>query len=54
VSWDPDIEDRNIDSGDNAGCDPFDFNDSVLSFGHHVYSVDDNLHETLYFKNPAK
>ena len=47
VSWDPDAEDRDINTSDEEGNTPFDFNGGTTVFDHDCNSVDDDLQKKL-------
>lgn len=54
MSWNPDIEDGNIDGGNDTSSDPLDLDNGILVLGYHVDPVDDDLHQTLDFEDPEE
>lgn len=54
VSWDPDTENSNVDHS-NDDCGPYlQFLHKLFIFCNDPYSIDNDLHQKLDFKNPQK
>jgi len=54
VSWDPDTENGNVDHSNDDGSSDLQFLHKLLILSDDPYSIYDDLHEELDFKNPEK
>jgi hypothetical protein len=54
MSWYPDAKYHNVDGGDKQSCAPFHSGNQLSVIGHHMDTIDDDLHQQLDLKYPEE